>query len=199
MRSQTGALSQVRLSGPPPPAMPSSATLRGMIPRSGGAPRDGARAINGARPPAPMAPPRPAPSSRPPAQPATAGPMYREPMMKKAEESVSNASPALPGGAATPNGGAAYLASLAELARALATAPTPALRLIRQRLAQWVEDVRSVGGHDHLAAAVEKLVTRLAAAIASASVDEPRAIATELAKLATGTPPPAPSRAAFWK
>jgi len=74
-----------------------------------------------------------------------------------------------------------------------------ALRLIRQRLAQWVEDVRSVGGHDDLAAAVEKLVTRLAAAIASGAPNEPRAVATELSKLAAGTTTPAPSRPAFWK
>jgi hypothetical protein len=100
---------------------------------------------------------------------------------------------------AGPRRSGAYLTALAELARALAAAPPTAVRLIRQRLAQWVEDVRSVGGHDQLATAVEKLVTRLTAAIASASVDEPRAIATELEKLATGATPPAPSRPAFWK
>ncbi|HEX7704029.1 MAG TPA: VIT domain-containing protein, partial [Kofleriaceae bacterium] len=202
MRSATGGLGQVRRNGPPPPAMPSSATLRGMIPRDAGAPRGAARAFDGA-PPMGQAPPRPGPS-RP--SPSPASPMSnRDAKMKKAEESARSASSALPGGAAAPNGGAVsidasvYLASLAELARALAAVPTTALRLIRQRLAQWVEDVRSVGGHDDLAAAVEKLVTRLAAAIASGAPNEPRAIADELAKLATGTTPPVPSRPAFWK
>ncbi len=92
-----------------------------------------------------------------------------------------------------------YLTSLAELARTLAAAPATTLRLILQRLAQWIEDVRSVGGHEPLAAAVQKLVTRLAAAITSGVPNELRAIADELAKLATGATPPAPSRSAFWK
>ena len=79
-----------------------------------------------------------------------------------------------------------------------------AVRLLRQRLVQWVEDLRSVGGSDALAAAVERLVHRLSAALglASSLAAEVNAIARELAELARGsTPPPAPkkSRAAFWK
>jgi Ca-activated chloride channel family protein len=189
MRGATGGLAQARRGGPPRPMM--SASLHGMSPGGASSPMGDAPVFDGAPPMGPTRPvaaPRPAPSSRPPAQPAPApaSPMYRDAKMKKAEESVS-----IDVGA--------YLTALAELARALAAAPSTALRLIRQRLAQWVEDVRSVGGHDHLATAVEHLVTRLTVAIASASVDEPRAIATELEKLATGATPPASSRPAFWK
>ncbi len=98
---------------------------------------------------------------------------------------------------------AAYLAALGKLVRELeATASNPAaVRLVRQRLAEWVEDVRSVGGHDELADAVEHLVKRLSAALALGGNVEPeaRAIAAELDKLAAGTPPPRGGRLAFWK
>ena len=67
-----------------------------------------------------------------------------------------------------------------------------------------VEDLRSIGGHEDLASAVETLVERLAAAQASSTtlVAEVTAVAAELAALAAGTPPPPAkkkSRAAFWK
>jgi hypothetical protein len=104
---------------------------------------------------------------------------------------------------------AAYLVQLAELARGLLVelsrnAGAGAIRLVRQRLVQWVEDVRSVGGHEDLAAAVEALVERLAAALASPQtmVNDATAIAAELAALAAGAPPPPAkkkSRLAFWK
>ena len=103
----------------------------------------------------------------------------------------------------------AYHAKLDTLARELEaqarlSADVAILRVIRQRLTEWVEDVRSVGGYDDLAAAVEKLVQRLAVAIAGGTTvsTEAIAVAAELARLAAGaTPPPAPkkSRAAFWK
>ena len=94
----------------------------------------------------------------------------------------------------------AYLTTLAELARELqAKVGTPAIRLVRQRLREWIEDVRSVGLDEALAAAVEQLDQRLSAAIASHQDAEVRTIATELARLATGAPPPKPSRLAFWK
>ena len=115
--------------------------------------------------------------------------------------------------------GSAYLVQLAQLARELAAhAGGPnasAIRLLRQRLTEWVEDLRSVGGQAALADAVEKLVQRLAAALAGTGpaatgtapggadlAREAKAIADELAKLAGGVPPPeAPkkSRLAFWK
>ncbi|MBV8763175.1 MAG: VWA domain-containing protein [Deltaproteobacteria bacterium] len=103
--------------------------------------------------------------------------------------------------------GNAYLVQLAQLARELAAhAGGPnasAIRLLRQRLTEWVEDLRSVGGQAALADAVEKLVQRLAAALASTDLGrEAKAIADELAQLAGGAPPPEPakkSRLAFWK
>jgi hypothetical protein len=99
----------------------------------------------------------------------------------------------------------AYLAKLGQLARELqihATGDLGPLRLLRQRLTEWVEDVRSVGGHDALADAVEHEVKRLSAALSGTiDVNEVVAIATELARLgAGGAPPPKKSgRLAFWK
>jgi hypothetical protein len=106
-------------------------------------------------------------------------------------------------------GVAAYLTQLAELARGLLAEargraePGP-IRLVRQRLAQWIEDVRSIGGNDDLASAVEVQVERLGAALAAPEtlVSEATAVAAELAALAAGAaPPPAKknSRLAFWK
>ena len=120
-------------------------------------------------------------------------------------------------GAAPGIGDDAYLAQLAALARGLegevaGRGDVAAIRRLRQRLVQWIEDVRSVGGsvggNDDLASAVEALVERLSAALAAALaapatlVDEATAIAGELARLAAGAPPPPPkkkSRLAFWK
>lgn len=103
--------------------------------------------------------------------------------------------------------GNAYLVQLAQLARELAAHArgpnTSAIRLLRQRLTEWVEDLRSVGGQAALADAVEKLVVRLVAALAGGDLgSEAQAIADELTKLAGGAPPPeAPKqrRVAFWK
>jgi Ca-activated chloride channel family protein len=94
----------------------------------------------------------------------------------------------------------AHLRRLAALAADLGTQATSgcdagALRRLRQRLVQWVEDVRSVGGDPTLAAAVEALVGRLSKAVdirahAPAAVTaEVRAIADELARLAGGASP----------
>jgi len=108
-------------------------------------------------------------------------------------------------------GSSAYLAQLGALARELANrgaqpADSGAIRLLRQRLTQWIEDVRSVGGLEPLAAAVEALIQRLSEALA-APAELPRtvtAIAQALLALSTGTPPTPPaatsrSRWAFWK
>jgi hypothetical protein len=111
----------------------------------------------------------------------------------------------MPTGAPTRN---PYFEQLAKLARELEAlarggANATAMRMLRQRLAEWVENLRSTGGNADLAAAVEALATRLGTAIAGADLaNEALAIAAELAHLATGAPPPpAPkkSRAAFWK
>jgi Ca-activated chloride channel family protein len=96
----------------------------------------------------------------------------------------------------------AQLTRLAELARELETAEATKLRLVLQRLTEWVEDARSTGAGDELAEAVMQLVRRLQAAISLGQdvASEARAVAAELAKLAGGTPPPAKkSRLAFWK
>lgn len=98
-----------------------------------------------------------------------------------------------------------YLIALDALARELdaqgrGRADTAAIRLLRQRLTEWVEDLRSVGASSDLAAAVEQLIQRLSAALALSTTlaAEAIAIAAELAKLATGAPPPRQGRA-FWK
>jgi Ca-activated chloride channel family protein len=99
----------------------------------------------------------------------------------------------------------AYLTQLGQLARELeahATGPNaPAIRLLRQRLTEWVEDLRSVGSNDALAKAVEQLVGRLTAALGGTDLaTEAAEIAKELTALAGGaTPPPKKSRLAFWK
>jgi len=92
----------------------------------------------------------------------------------------------------------AYLASLADLARELegSAGDARSVRVLRQRLVEWLEDVRSVGG-TQLAQAVEVVVARLGAQ----DTDAVRAVARELAVIA-GQPTPAPPparRVAFWK
>jgi Ca-activated chloride channel family protein len=98
----------------------------------------------------------------------------------------------------------AYLVQLGQLARELeAHAKGPnasAIRMLRQRLTEWVEDLRSVGTHGDLANAVEQLVARLTAALGGTDLaTEAADIAKELAQLAGGAPPPKKSRLAFWK
>ncbi|MBA3457877.1 MAG: VWA domain-containing protein [Deltaproteobacteria bacterium] len=104
--------------------------------------------------------------------------------------------------------GDAYLASLATLARELdaqgrGRADAAAIRVVRQRLTEWIEDVRSVDGNHELATIVERLVQRLSAALTggTAIAAEAIAIAAELVALAAGStaPPPKESRVAFWK
>jgi hypothetical protein len=112
-----------------------------------------------------------------------------------------------PGGGVAPVTIAAYLAQLATLARELAAEASGrcdagAIRLVRQRLTQWLEDVRSVGADPYLASIVEGLIKRLSAALAvpAGLAAEAIAIADELAARASGSPPPnKPSRLAFWK
>jgi Ca-activated chloride channel family protein len=145
-----------------------------------------------APPPAPArsAPPKPAPS-----------PGGHAPAKRKAEAARRDESDA------TVSAASAYLVQLGMLARELeahAGGPnTAAIRLLRQRLTEWVEDLRSVGSNSALADAVEQLVVRLTAALAGTDLaSEATAIAHELLQLAGGAPPPAPakkSRLAFWK
>jgi hypothetical protein len=82
-----------------------------------------------------------------------------------------------------------------------------AIRLVRQRLTEWIEDLRSVGGGRELAGAVEALVRRLSDALAAPMnlAADLAAIAGALARLATGAAPPGgaggapPGRPPFWK
>ncbi|TMQ23167.1 MAG: VWA domain-containing protein, partial [Deltaproteobacteria bacterium] len=104
---------------------------------------------------------------------------------------------------------ASYLHQLLALAVALAAQASgrcdpAAIRLIRQRLTQWIEDVRSVGGDRDLIGAVEALVERLSAALGAAAdlPAEVTAIAEELTRLAAAASPPPQKkkgRLAFWK
>ena len=105
----------------------------------------------------------------------------------------------------------AYLVQLASLAHELerwAAQPgdTTALRRTRQRFTQWIEDVRSVGGLEPLAAAVEALIQRLSEALAAPAelAGTVIAITQALQELSTGSPPIPPkatsrSRRSFWK
>ena len=156
--------------------------------------RSGAAASSmGGAPRAPGGPMRPA---------ATPKPVRAKLMQRAAEEAEGAALEA------TPVSTGVYAETLATLAKELEAqargrVDVQAIRVLRQRLTEWVEDVRSVGSDAKLADAVEALVRRLSAALAGATLAaEALAIATELATLATGAPPSAPkptSRLAFWK
>jgi Ca-activated chloride channel family protein len=172
-----------------------------------GAPADsapppaGAPVMTGSAPAASYGPP-PAPraTTAPPALSAPPAARFRR-RSEAAHDDAVAAAPVI--------GNAAYLAQLAALARELegeakGSLDVAAIRRLRQRLVQWTEDVRSVGGNDDLASAVEALVERLVAALAAQATlaAEAAEIAGELATLATGAPPPPPkkkSRLAFWK
>jgi Ca-activated chloride channel family protein len=148
-----------------------------------------------------MAPPRPAPVAPSSNSPTTPPPSYRPPpanyapMPQKAAKDERAEEPT------------AYLTSLGQLARELeaqarGSGDVTAMRLVRERLRQWIEDLRSVGAQDALATAVEKLVRRLSDALAAGTnvAAEALAVATELAQLAHGTTtPPSKGRVAFWK
>ena len=131
-----------------------------------------------------MAPPAPAASApmAPPPPPAVSLPRLER---ERATE-VSD-KPAAPD---------AYLTKLGVLARELEQAKAKTqLRLLRQRLTEWVEDARSVG-HDELAAQVDALVRRLAGDPAESEV---RAVVAELIRLSTTAAVAKPGRGAFWK
>ncbi len=169
-------------------------------------PMGGARRMTAQSAASGFAPPQSRPSMPGPMSPPKSPPMP-SPIMREEQERSSakdaKADVAKKGSAPA----SAYLASLAALSRELearANAPAATLRILRQRLAEWVEDVRSVGTHDALASAVDEIVQRLSAAIAAGTSlpTTVTAIAGELAALAGGAPPPPPkprARLAFWK
>lgn len=192
----------------PPPAMPSmagpSAISRSRAPApgySGGAPKD--REEERSAPP-PLA----RPAAARPAGGRVPGPMNQPPMapakVARAQEFDDLRREAAP----APTSPSAYLAKLAQLARDLEThartGDKTALRLVRQRLKEWAEDLRSVGSYDTLADAVGDQADKIGAALSASGADltvELQAIANILANLAAGGPlPPRKSgRAAFWK
>jgi Ca-activated chloride channel family protein len=140
----------------------------------------------------PGAPMRPAPKA--------AAPAKRAKLRREAASDEGGALDAMP--VAT----AAYLETLGALAKELEAqargrVDAAAIRVLRQRLVEWVEDVRSVGSDAKLADAVEALVRRLSAALAGTSLAaEALAVAGELATLAGAPTSPKPSgRVAFWK
>ena len=132
-----------------------------------------------------------------PASAPRGGPQSRE---RQATAEIEDLSPAVNAG---------YVRQLAGFAvdldaQASGRCDPAALRRVRQRLTQWVEDLRSVGGNRELASTVEALVERLTAALAAQAslAAEVAAIAEALARLASGEPPPPEnkkSRLAFWK
>jgi Ca-activated chloride channel family protein len=144
----------------------------------------------------------PAGAMPPPARPASAK-LARPPSPTMSVPAPTLLREAKKEAAATPTDASAYLAKLAQLAKDIEAdaGNVGKLRLLRQRLREWVEDLRSVGGFEALAGQVEQLASRLAAALpASDLAVQARAIATELAAVASGkTPPPRSSGRAFWK
>jgi Ca-activated chloride channel homolog len=175
--------------GPPPPEfdeLDEAVVAAGISPSKGGG-----RARAGGAPPSP-------------AQPSAPPRVVQTRVARIGETSGASSKSEAPAIGVT-----SYLVQLAELARGLlaevkGAVAGPAIRLMRQRLVQWIEDVRSVGGNDDLASAVEVQVERLGSALAAPEtlVTEVTAIAAELAALAAGAPPPPAkkkSRLAFWK
>ncbi len=153
-----------------------------------------------------MAAPSSAPMGAPPKAPAPASPAPMQVQMSRsasagmADKSKRDSSDAKELAAPSTTAYHGKLAALAKELASKATGDAAALRLVRQRLVEWVEDVRSVGGLDALAAEVERLIARLAAALVAGDPAEIGAVATALTALAGGGAEPAKkSRLAFWK
>lgn len=165
--------------------------------------------IGGMRPPSPSsagAPPMPpgGPRAMPPSHSTISPPAPPRQRLEMFDDSADGGAPP------TTTAADAYLTQLAQLARELATQArgrldAATIRVLRQRLTEWVEDVRSVGHATPVAARVEALVQQLGALLAAPLVAaHVLSIALELEKLATGGMPPsttpvATARGAFWK
>jgi hypothetical protein len=161
----------------------------------------------------PSSMPVPAASTGSPAHGVIVDPSLAMPGAPSGPQLLSPAPQAAASGAAAPVSavvGRAHVQRLARLAVELEAqiaggCDAAAIRLVRQRLTQWIEDLRSVGGSRELAEAVAALVRRLSDALAAPInlAAELAAIADELARLATGAVPPdtgsKPSRPPFWK
>lgn len=195
------------MSAMPAPAAPGSAP-----PRPGYAPQIRGRAADDEEAPAGMpmaAPPAPPMQARREAKKDNGGKAEEKRPQLEMERSLGESNAPVDLARAPAPAASAYHAQLATLARELdaqgrGRADAAAIRVLRQRLTEWCEDLRSVGGNDDLASAVEQLVQRLSAALAAATnlAGETIAVAAELTRLSNGAPPPpAPkkSRVAFWK
>jgi Ca-activated chloride channel family protein len=191
---------QARPMAPPPPPGPMMDSLVAGLPGGYSPPSDAKAKAPRPTEAAPMPSPISAPSSislpKPPAAPMYEKAKYEHRELERERGITTEAAPS------------AYHTKLDTLARELEaqgrlSADPAIIRVLRQRLTEWVEDVRSVGGLDDIAAAVERLVQRLSAALAAgtALATEAIAIAAELEKLAAGAPvPTAPKQSrAFWK
>ncbi|HUS27801.1 MAG TPA: VIT domain-containing protein [Kofleriaceae bacterium] len=155
-----------------------------------------------------IAAPRPAPRTPGPASNSmSAPPSYRPPMQQAPAKGKREAEPSDALGRSASGDASAYLAKLQSFARELEAEARGAvsvgkLKLLRQRLREWVEDLRSVGGFDSLADVVEQLAHKLGDAIAAADVaTQVASLATQLANVAAGgaVPPRSTGRPAFWK
>jgi len=160
---------QSTASAPPPPATPLAISAS----RYSGAPAGGPPMPAPVPPPMPGSPPRPSPAR-----------VMRE--EARVPEAAADAT--------------AYLAKLAVLARDLEQqirdgAALPALRMIRERLREWLEDLRSVGGHESLADVVSQQLDALVTALRVSPLNTTQltTIAQALAAVAT------PGKRAFWK
>ena len=155
----------------------------------------------------PRAPSAPAPAPRVGAPPPHAFPSLSAPSPVAGSPHASADGPPSAKAEAAPAVSAAHLALLGKLATELdghaRRSDVAAIRVVRQRLTEWIEDVRSVGGGDALAKEVEALVVRLSAALAApaALAAQLAAIVGELLAFAAGGQPPTsvPRRPPFWK
>jgi Ca-activated chloride channel family protein len=178
-------------------AMPAAPT--GWVTRTAGS-----KAVSGMPPgprlAAPLAAPPPAAPQAPAASQAPAGaPRSRTTsgLLGKAMSLFQRAGSEGEGGLPAAVDDAPYRQRAGEIADAIdrALAVGGGLGLVRERLRELIEDVRSVGGLDPLAAALAALLARLEAAGDAAAAASP--VVSELRTLAQGAA--MPGRGSFWK
>jgi Ca-activated chloride channel family protein len=173
------------------PAAPKSSSGAGWVTRTAGVSR-----VMGT-PPSPAPAAAAAPGAPPP--PPAAGPRSRTTsgLLGKAMSMFQRAGSEGEGGLPAAVDDAPYRQRAGEIADAIdrALAAGGGLGLARERLRELIEDVRSVGGLDPLAAALAALLARLEAAGDAAAAASP--VVSELRTLAQGAA--APGRGSFWK
>jgi Ca-activated chloride channel family protein len=195
-------------SAPVPMSSTQTRSAAGLMPRAPSAPSPARASLAGAPPrEAPPAPPRQAPQAppAPPAQAPTSILGYAAPSSPSRFHTSTLRSEPPAEAEPEPIVPTAHREQLAQLAReleALAMQPLDvnAVRRLRERLREWLEDVRSIGG-DKLADAVVPIIARLSAALAAHGDLEAiaRTVANELTAVARDEQPSGKPRAAFWK